>query len=75
MGISEAAMKEIHQKAQDEKQVLMKQAQVRSSTVWCGVTDSMKRNGEEYWIDISECMIVTSTLLLSYLTSESSYKR
>ena len=30
VGISEEAMKEIHQKAHDEKQVLMKQAQVRS---------------------------------------------
>lgn len=32
VGISEAAMKEIHQKAQDEKQVLMKQAQVSIRT-------------------------------------------
>ena len=48
MGISEAAMKEIHQKAQDEKQVLMKQAQVRSSTVWCGVV-WCDRQYEEEW--------------------------
>ena len=31
VGISEEAMKEMHQKSQDEKQVFMKQAQVKCS--------------------------------------------
>jgi hypothetical protein len=34
VGISEEAMKEMHQKSQDEKQVFMKQAQVSSVKLW-----------------------------------------
>ena len=57
VGISEEAMKEMHQKSQDEKQVFMKQAQVKRKAK--GWEDQSLNDALNDWISVWLGMINT----------------